>query len=146
MQRSVAPDWCLHSSSCWIFSVWRSADSWIDAPSAFTHSAGYARRSGTFNVLFNYCIHSRGEYNKDIGPMPLLLCGGIILCGGLSMTEVYTKCTALRRRTLARCKEPFHFGHSLDVKFRSLGFIQSRGPEVFVRLMVSVSKFSNNSI
>ena len=58
------------------------------------HSAGYARRSGTFNVLFNYCIHSRGEYNKDIGAMLLLLCGGRILRGGLSMTEVYTKCTA----------------------------------------------------
>ena len=37
----------------------------------------------------------------------LLLCGGRILRGGLSMTEVYTKCTALfivRRRTPARCK------------------------------------------
>ena len=50
---------------------------------------------GAFNVLFNYCIHSRGEYNKGIGSLPLLLCGGRILRGGLSMTEVYTKCTVL---------------------------------------------------
>ena len=79
----------------------------IYAPPAFTHSAGYARRSGTFDVLFNYCINSRVEYNKDIGAMLLLLCGGRILRGGLSMTEVYTKCTALFimcRRTLVRCK------------------------------------------
>ena len=53
-------------------------------------------------LLFNYCIHSRGEYNKDIVAMLLLLCGGRILRGGLSITEVYTKCTA--RRTPARCK------------------------------------------
>ena len=42
-----------------------------------------------------YCIHSHGEYNKDIGAMLLLLCGGRILRGGLSTTDVYTKCTAL---------------------------------------------------
>ena len=39
--------------------------------------------------------------------IPLRLCGGRILRGSLSMTEVYTKCTALftvRRRTPARCK------------------------------------------
>ena len=44
---------------------------------------------------------------KDIGASLLLLCGGKILRGGLSMTEVYTKSTALiivRRRTPARCK------------------------------------------
>ena len=67
----------------------------------------YARRSSTCNVLFNYCIHSRGEYIKDIGAILLLIYGGKILRGGLSMTEVYTKCTALfivRRRTPARCK------------------------------------------
>ena len=37
--------------------------------------------------LFNYCIHSRGEYNKDIGAMLLVLREGRILRGGLSMTE-----------------------------------------------------------
>ena len=54
-----------------------------------------------------YCVHSRGEHNKDIGDILLLQCGGRILRGGLSMTEVYTRCTALfivRRRTPARCK------------------------------------------
>ena len=38
-------------------------------------------------VLFNYCINSRGEYNKDIGAMLLLLRGGRMLPGCLSMTE-----------------------------------------------------------
>ena len=92
----------------------------IDAPSAFTHSAGYERRSGTFNVLFNYCIHIR----KDIGAMLLLLCGGRILRGGLSMTEVYTKCTGLftvHRRTPARCIYPFRFGCGIaEFRFQSM--------------------------
>ncbi len=44
---------------------------------------------------------------KISGARLLLLCGDRILLGGLSVTEVYKKCTALfivRRRTPARCK------------------------------------------
>ena len=55
------------------------------------------------------------KYNKDIGSMPLLLCGGRMLHDGLSMTEVYTNCTALfivHRRTPARCK--YHFDLRTD--------------------------------
>ncbi len=43
----------------------------------------YARRSGTFNVLFNYCIHSRDEYNKYIGVMLLVIRGAefyVVVC------------------------------------------------------------------
>ena len=62
-------------------------------------------------LLFNYCIHSHGEYsleyNKYIGSLPLLRCGGRLLRSGLFMTEVYSKCIALfivRRRTPAWCE------------------------------------------
>ena len=44
---------------------------------------------------------------RELMAMLLLLCVGRIIRGGLSMTEVYTKCTALfivRRRTPVRCK------------------------------------------
>ena len=66
-----------------------------------------ALHSLTALVTHGVAIHSRGEYNKDIGSMPLLLCGGRSLRGGLSMTEADTKCTVLfivRRHTPARCK------------------------------------------
>ena len=59
----------------------------LTAPSAFPHGAGYTRCSVVNNTLFNYCVHSRGEYNKGIGSLPLLQCGGRMLRGGLSMTE-----------------------------------------------------------
>ena len=53
---------------------------------------GYSRCSCAFNILFNYCIHSHGECSKAIESLPLLLVfGGRLLRGGLSMTELYTK-------------------------------------------------------
>ena len=99
-------------------------------------------------MLFNYCIHSRGKYNKDIGSMPLLLCGGRVLHDGLSMTEVYTNCTALfivHRRTQARCKYHFDLGligcEISEFRFHPIGTTR------FLRPAPGFSiKFSNTSI
>ena len=39
----------------------RLAYSKVRLPQFSPNGAGYIRRSGAFNILFNYCIHSRGE-------------------------------------------------------------------------------------
>ena len=64
------------------------------------------RHSLTALIMHGAAVHAM--YCLIItGAMLLLLCGGRILRGGLSMTKVYIKCTALfivRCRTPARCK------------------------------------------
>ena len=54
------------------FLFWRSAYSYIEAPSAFPPGLVI---HGAFHtgISFNYCSHSCGGYNKGIGYLPLLL-------------------------------------------------------------------------
>ena len=40
------------------------------------NGVGYIRRSGAFDTLFNYCIHSRGKQIKGIESLPLQLMYG----------------------------------------------------------------------
>ena len=72
-------------------------------PQNSPNDAGYVRRSVAFNMLFNYCIHSRGELIKGIESLPLLQRGGRILRGGLSMTELYTKFIVHHRTSSHTC-------------------------------------------
>ena len=143
MQRSVASDWYLsHSHSCWIFSVWRSAYSWNEAPSAFPDGTGYEWRSGTFNVLFNYCIHSRGQIQQRYRVHAAATMWGqnatwwFVHDWGLY--KLHSSVHSASSHT-GSVQIPFRFEDWLDVKFRSLDFIQSGRPNFFDRLLVLVS-------
>ena len=69
------------------------------------------RHSLTALVMHFAAVHSMFcliiAFIPSVNTTKMLLRGGRIIHGGLSMTEVYTRCTALfivRRRTPARCK------------------------------------------